>query len=152
MSDWGNGLFTLFEGSLGAPSPFANTPPEGGSWSNPFAAGLPQPNRESTFAGQNLRTFNRNHPLPIVSNWTFNIQHMIAANLLVQAGYVGNRITHVAQNRLYNQNDRRTLLLGKAFLTRYPIRSTGRSLREISVSRLCSAGSCCVPSLNTCRS
>ncbi|HZO52135.1 MAG TPA: carboxypeptidase regulatory-like domain-containing protein [Bryobacteraceae bacterium] len=119
-SDWGNGLFTLFEGSLGAPSPFPNTPPPGGSWSNPFAAGLPQPDRNSTFSGQNLRTYNRNHPLPIVSNWTFNIQRMLTSTILVQAGYVGNRIMHIVQNRFYNQNNPADLVLGAQLLQQVP--------------------------------
>lgn len=119
-SDWGNGLFTLFEGSLGAPSPFPNTPSPGGSWSNPFAAGLPQPNRDSTFAGQNLRTFNRYHPLPNVANWTFNMQRMITPTIVVQAGYVGNKITRVAQNRFYNQNDPLLLSLGPQLLQQVP--------------------------------
>ncbi len=119
-SDWGNGLFTLFEGSLGAPSPYPNTPPPGGSWSNPFAAGLPQPNRDSTFAGQNLRTFNRNHPLPNVANWTFNIQHQISSSIVLQAGYVGNRISRIPQNRFYNQNDPILLPLGAQLLQQVP--------------------------------
>jgi len=119
-SDWGNGLFTLFEGSLGPPSPFANTPPPGGSWSNPFAAGLPQPDRNSTFAGQNLRTYNRNHPLPIVSNWTFNVQRMLTPTILIQAGYVGNRIMHIVQNRFYNPNHPNDLALGSNLLAQVP--------------------------------
>lgn len=120
VSDWGNGLFTLFEGTLGPPSPYPNTPPPGGSWSNPFAAGLPRPNRDSTFPGQNVRTFNRYHPLPSVGNWTFNIQRMITPTVLVQAGYVGNKITHVAQNRFYNQNHPSLLSLGPALLEQVP--------------------------------
>ncbi|MBL8178035.1 MAG: TonB-dependent receptor, partial [Bryobacterales bacterium] len=119
-SDWGNGLFTLFEGSLGAPSPFPNTPPANGSWSNPFAAGLPQPNRDSTFAGQNLRTYNRRHPLPVVSNWTFNVQRMLSPTIMVQAGYVGNRIMRIVQNRFYNQNDPAHITLGAQLLQQVP--------------------------------
>src|SRR5204863_551253 len=100
--------------------PYPNTPAPGGSWSNPFAAGLPQPNRNSTFAGENLRTFNRNHPLPNVANWTFNIQHMLAPTVLLQVGYVGNKMTHVAQNRFYNQNDPLLLPLGSSLLDQVP--------------------------------
>lgn len=120
VSDWGNGLFTLFEGSLGAPSPFPNTPSPGGSWSNPFAAGLGAPNRESTFAGQNVRAYNRYHPLPSIGNWTFNIQHMIAPSIVAQIGYVGNKISHVAQNRFYNPNHPDQLALGPALLEQVP--------------------------------
>jgi len=119
-SDWGNGLFTLFEGSLGPPSPFPNTPSPGGSWSNPFAAGLPQPDRNSTFAGQNLRTYNRYHPLPVVSNWTFNVQRMLSPTIMVQAGYVGNRIMRIVQNRFYNQVDPVHIGLGSQLLQQVP--------------------------------
>jgi hypothetical protein len=119
-SDWGNGLFTLYEGTLGAPSPYPNTPPPGGSWSNPFAGGLPQPNRNSTFAGENLRTFNRYHPLPEIGNWSFNIQRLIGKNMVVSAGYVGNKITHIAQNRFNNQNDPAYLSLGSSLLDNVP--------------------------------
>ena len=120
VSDWGNGLFTLFEGSLGAPSPYPNTPSPGGSWSNPFAAGLGAPNRDSTFAGQNVRAYNRYHPLPSVGNWTFNIQHMIAPSMVAQIGYVGNKISHVAQNRFYNPNHPDDLAWGTALLDQVP--------------------------------
>jgi hypothetical protein len=119
-SDWGNGLFTLYEGTLGAPSPFANTPPPGGSWLNPFAGGLPQPNRNSTFAGENLRTFNRDSPLPEVGNWSFNIQRLVGSNIVISAGYVGNKITHIAQNRFNNQNDPALLSLGSSLLDNVP--------------------------------
>lgn len=119
-SDWGNGLFTLYEGTLGAPSAFPNTPPPGGSWSNAFAGGLPQPNRDSTFAGENLRTFNRYSPLPEVGNWSFNIQRLVGKNIVITAGYVGNKITHIAQNRFNNQNDPQYLPLGSALLENVP--------------------------------
>ncbi len=119
-SDWGNGLFILEEGTLGAPSPFPNTPPPGGSWSNPFASGLLKPTRTETFPGQNLRTFNREHALPYVSDWNLNIQHMVTPTLMVQAGYVGSKVTHLAQNRFYNQNDPLLLPLGSALLQQVP--------------------------------
>ena len=48
-SDWGNGLFALGDGTLGAPSPYPNTPPPGGSWSNPFATGIVQGGQTETF-------------------------------------------------------------------------------------------------------
>ena len=45
-SDWGNGEYILNEAILGSPNPIPNTPPVGGSWSNPFAAGyLTTPSR-----------------------------------------------------------------------------------------------------------
>jgi hypothetical protein len=120
-SDWGNGEYILNEASLGTPNPLPNTPPVGGSWSNPFAGGyLKAPSRSETFAGQNLRTYNRNHPLGVLYNWNINIQHMISGNLLVEAGYVGSRTLHVAQNRFYNQNDPLLMPLGARLTEQVP--------------------------------
>ncbi len=125
-SDWGNGEFLLNESVLGAPNPLPNTPPVGGSWSNPFAAGLILPGREETFAGQNLRTYNRYHPVGVVYNWTFNVQRMLTNTLLVEAGYVGSRTMHVGQNRFYNQNDPLLLPLGASLLEQVPNPFFGR--------------------------
>ena len=120
-SDWGNGEYILNEAILGPPNPLPNTPPAGGSWSNPFASGyLKTPSRSETFPGQNLRTYNRYHPLGIVYNWTFNIQHMLAPTLLIETGYVGSRTLHMAQNRFYNQNDPLLLSLGPRLLDQVP--------------------------------
>ncbi len=120
-SDWGNGEYILNEAILGPPNPIPNTPPVGGSWSNPFAAGyLTTPSRTETFAGQNLRTYNRNHPMGVVYNWTANIQHMIRPTLLFEIGYVGSKTLHVAQNRFYNQNSPEILPLGSTLLEQVP--------------------------------
>ena len=115
-SDWGNGLYVLNESILGPPNPFPNTPPVGGSWSNPFAAGLLQPTRTSTFEGQNIRAQTRHHNVAYVSNWTFNIQRMVTPTLLVEVGYVGNKVTHLDENRNYNQNNPLLLSLGSQLL------------------------------------
>ena len=113
-------LYLLNESILGTPNPIPNTPPVGGSWSNPFAGGLVKPDRTTTFEGQNIRAYNRNHVVPYVSNWSFNIQRMITPTLMVEAGYVGNKITHLAQNRFYNQNNPLLLSLGPALLEQVP--------------------------------
>jgi hypothetical protein len=120
-SDWGNGEFILNEASLGAPNPIPNTPPVGGSWSNPFAGGyLTTPSRTETFAGQNLRTYNRYHPMGVVYNWTANVQRMLTPTLLFEIGYVGSRTLHVAQNRFYNQNSPDLLPLGSQLMEQVP--------------------------------
>jgi hypothetical protein len=120
-SDWGNGEYILNEAILGAPNAIPNTPPVGGSWSNPFAAGyLTTPSRTETFAGQNLRTYNRYHPMGVVYNWTANIQRMLTPTLLFEIGYVGSRTLHVAQNRFYNQNSPDLLPLGSSLLEQVP--------------------------------
>jgi hypothetical protein len=119
-SDWGNGLYLVNEGTLGPPNPIPNTPPVGGSWTNPFAGGLIQPTRDTTFIGQNVRAHSRNHHVAYVSNWTFNIQKMVTPTLLVEVGYVGSKTTHLAQNRFFNANDPLLLSLGSSLLDTVP--------------------------------
>lgn len=119
-SDWGNGEFLLNEASLGPPNSLPNTPPVGGNWSNPFAAGLISPERSETFAGQNLRTYIPRQRRGILYNWTFNIQRMLSNTLMVEAGYVASRTLHVGQNRFYNQNDPLLLPLGASLRDQVP--------------------------------
>ena len=119
-SDWGNGFFSLDEGSLGAPSPYPNTPSPGGSWSNPFATGILIGSRGQTFPGQNVRTFYRDHQLPLLMDWNFNIQRMLTSNVMVQAGYVGSRVEHLAQNRFDNQVSPQYLSLGSQLVQQVP--------------------------------
>jgi hypothetical protein len=105
-SDFGTGLFTTNPLSLGAPNPIPFTPPVGGSWSNPFAAGLVLPQKGvTTFVGQSVRVDFRDHPLAYLANWTLSIQRMINSNTLVEAAYVGTKTTHLFWNRMDNAND-----------------------------------------------
>jgi hypothetical protein len=119
-SDWGNGLFTLDDGTLGAPSPYANTPPPGGSWSNPFASGIVLGSNTETFPGQNVRTYNKYHPFPYVADWTFGIQHELTPTIMVEAAYVGSKVTHLAQNLFGNQVNPVYLSYGSQLLTQVP--------------------------------
>lgn len=119
-TDWGNGTYLVNEASLGTPNPMPNTPPVGGSWSNPFAAGLLEPSRSETYTGQNLRTFVRRHRFPHLADWTVNIQQMVTPTLLVQVGYIGNKITNFIINRMYNQNDPQYLSLGSKLFDQVP--------------------------------
>lgn len=115
-SDWGNGLFTLDDGTLGAPSPYPNTPPPGGSWSNPFASGILLGSHTQTFPGQNVRTYNKYHPFPYVADWTFGIQHELSPTIMVEAAYVGSKVTHLAQNLFGNQVNPAYLSYGSQLL------------------------------------
>ena len=119
-SDWGNGFFSLDEGSLGPPSPYPNTPSPGGSWSNPFATGILIGSRGQTFPGQNVRTFYRQHDLPLLMDWNFNVQRMLTGNVMVQVGYVGSRVEHLAQNRFDNQVSPEYLSLGSQLVQQVP--------------------------------
>jgi hypothetical protein len=110
-SDFGSGTFVLNPISLGPPS-FPNTPPAGGTWSNPFVGGFLFPEKGvSTFAGGDIRIEYRKHPLAYISNWSLTVQRMLSSNMLFEVGYVGSKITHLFWNRMENAND--PLLLGQ---------------------------------------
>jgi hypothetical protein len=105
-SDFGTGLFTTNALSLGPPNPIPFTPPVGGSWSNPFAAGLVFPVKgETTFVGQNVRVAFRDSPLAYIANWNFSIQRMITGSSVAEVGYVGSKTTHLFWNRMENANN-----------------------------------------------
>ncbi|MDQ6677794.1 MAG: TonB-dependent receptor [Acidobacteriota bacterium] len=118
-TDFGTGGFVSDAGSLGNPSPYPNTPPPGGSWSNPFAAGIQQPG-SGDFVGQNVRGDQLHRPRPYLSNWTFNIQREITPSLVVELGYVGSKMTHLFWNRQHNQNDPAELSLGSKLTSQVP--------------------------------
>jgi hypothetical protein len=105
-TDFGTGLFTTNALSLGPPNPIPFTPPVGGSWSNPFAAGFVFPERGvTTFVGQNIRVDFKDHPLAYLGNWTFSIQRQLSPESLVEVAYVGTKATHLFWNRFENAND-----------------------------------------------
>jgi hypothetical protein len=105
-TDFGTGLFTTNALSLGPPNPIQFTPPVGGSWSNPFAAGFVFPEKGvTTFVGQNIRVDFKDHPLAYLANWTLSIQRQIGATMLAEVAYVGTKTTHLFWNRMENAND-----------------------------------------------
>jgi hypothetical protein len=105
-SDFGTGLFTTNALFLGAPNPISFTPPVGGSWSNPFAAGLVLPVKGVTnFVGQSVRVAFRDSPLAYIANWNFSIQRMITGSSVAEIGYVGSKTTHLFWNRMENANN-----------------------------------------------
>jgi outer membrane receptor protein involved in Fe transport len=105
-SDFGTGLFTTNAVSLGPPNPIGFTPPVGGSWSNPFAAGLILPQKGvTTFVGQSIRVDFRDHPLAYLANWTLSIQRQINDTTLAEVAYVGTKTTHLFWNRFDNADN-----------------------------------------------
>jgi hypothetical protein len=105
-TDFGTGLFTTNALSLGPPNPIQFTPPVGGSWSNPFAAGFVFPEKGVTsFVGQNIRVDFKDHPLAYLANWTLSLQRQIKNDMLLEVAYVGTKTTHLFWNRMENAND-----------------------------------------------
>ncbi|MCC6537027.1 MAG: carboxypeptidase regulatory-like domain-containing protein [Bryobacterales bacterium] len=105
-SDFGSGLFTTNSVFLGEPNPIRFTPPVGGSWSNPFAAGLVLPEKGvTTFVGQNIRVDFPDHKLAYLINWNFSIQRQLSEKSLIEVAYVGTKATHLFWNRFDNAND-----------------------------------------------
>ncbi len=105
-SDFGSGLFVNNSLSLGPTNEVQFTPPVGGSWSNPFAAGLVFPVKGQTaFQGQNVRVAFRDSKLAYVSMWSYSLQHQLNSNAMVEVGYAGSKTTHLFWNRFDNAND-----------------------------------------------
>ncbi len=111
-TDFGNGGFVSNFLYLGPSNPLPNTPPVGGSWNNPFAAGIQQPSRNTDFVGQAVRADQLNRPSPYLSDWTLSIQREITPTLLAEIGYVGSKMTHLYWNRQHNQNPDTQISLG----------------------------------------
>jgi outer membrane receptor protein involved in Fe transport len=119
-TDFGNGGFVSNFLFLGQPNSLPNTPPVGGSWNNPFAAGIQQPSRNTDFVGQAVRADQLNRPTPYLSDWTLSIQHELTPTTLVEIGYVGSKMTHLYWNRQHNQNDPADLSYGSQLLQATP--------------------------------
>ncbi len=119
-TDFGNGGFLSNALFLGQPNALVNTPPQGSSWSNPFAGGIIIPNGNTNFAGQNVRADTRHRPNANVANWTFSIQRMLSSNTMFEVAYVGSKTTHLYWNRQRNQNDPSLLPLGSQLLQPVP--------------------------------
>ncbi|MDQ2777277.1 MAG: carboxypeptidase regulatory-like domain-containing protein [Acidobacteriota bacterium] len=119
-TDFGNGGFLSNLLSLGAPNSLPNTPPVGGSWNNPFAGGIIQPNRSTSFVGQAVRADELVRPTPYMTDWNFNIQRALTPTLLLEVGYVGSKVTHLYWNRQDDANNPTELSLGSKLLASVP--------------------------------
>ncbi|MCA2969740.1 MAG: TonB-dependent receptor [Acidobacteriaceae bacterium] len=119
-TDFGNGSFLSNALFLGQPNTLPSTPPVGGSWSNPFAGGIIVPDRNTNFAGQNVRADVRYRPNASMGNWSFSIQRMLSANTMFEVAYVGSKTSHLYWNRQRNQNDPSLMRLGSQLLQPVP--------------------------------
>ena len=97
------------------------------SLSNPFPSGLIQPAGRTTgflntLAGQNVIGPLPDQAAPYVQQWNFNIQRDLGSGMMIQAGYVGSKGTHlpivVANSGLtMNQLPTQYFSMGSALLT-----------------------------------
>ncbi|HYM10585.1 MAG TPA: TonB-dependent receptor [Bryobacterales bacterium] len=115
-TDFGNGGFISNFLNLGAPNALPNTPPVGGSWSNPFAGGILLPTRSTDFVGQAIRADQRHHPWAYMGNWTLSIQRMVTSNIMAEVAYSGTSTTHLFWNRQNNEDNPLYLSLGSQLL------------------------------------
>jgi trimeric autotransporter adhesin len=123
----GYGLFWAPQFALGSPyNPegyTASTPYVGsfdggatpaGTLSNPFPAGLIQPAGNSrgglTGVGNSISIFDPNSRSPRVNQFSLDVQRQLPANIVLSAGYVGSRTSHLVlgtatrnMNQLYPQ-------------------------------------------------
>jgi hypothetical protein len=71
---------------------------------NPFPDGIRQPvgsaQGVNTFLGQNVTTVAMKVGQPRVWRWTFNIQRELARDVVVEAGYIGSRGSHLPEDTL----------------------------------------------------
>ena len=111
-TDFGNGGFISNLLYLGPANSLPNTPPVGGSWNNPFAAGIQTPSHTSDFVGQAVRADLLNRKKPYLSDYTLSIQRQITPTVLAEVGYVGSKMTHLYWNRQNDENNPLELSLG----------------------------------------
>src|SRR5579872_382292 len=111
-TDFGNGGFVSNFLYLGPANSLPNTPPVGGSWDNPFAAGIQTPSHNTDFVGQAVRGDNYHRPKPYLSDWTLSIQRELSETLVAEVAYVGSKMTHLFWNRQNDENNPLELSLG----------------------------------------
>lgn len=111
-TDFGNGGFISNLLYLGPANSLPNTPPVGGSWDNPLAAGVQTPSHTSDFVGQAVRADLLNRKKPYLSDYTLSIQRQVTPTILAEVGYVGSKMTHLFWNRQNDGNNPLQLSLG----------------------------------------
>lgn len=74
--------------------------------SNPFSAGIKNPPGASeglsTYIGRDISFFNQKPKSPYSQRWQLSVQHELPGRVLIDAGYIGNRGTHLQISRNIN--------------------------------------------------
>lgn len=119
-TDLGTGGFVSNLLTLGAPNALPNTPPVGGSWSNPFAGGMIEPGPNTDWTGAALRADEWIRPAPYMSSYSFSIQRMVTPTVLLEAGFNGSEVTHLYWNRQNDANNPLEMSQGSNLLAAVP--------------------------------
>jgi hypothetical protein len=96
------------------------------SFTNPFPQGIAQPVGSSlgydTFLGQNITFENRNLVQPYVWRWSFNVQHELGNNMLMEIGYIGSRGSKLGEIRSGSSTDVDLNYIPLEYLSTSPVR------------------------------
>ena len=100
--------------------------------SNPFPSGFLSPSGNSlgllTFAGQSVTFINPVIKSPYSLRWTFDVQHSLTKDLMLEVAYIGNHSVHLPID--YTQLNG----IPRQFLSTLPIRDTGENYLTASAT------------------
>jgi len=113
------------------------------SWSNPYPNGFNRPTGNSaglsTLLGQGIGFFDRGNVAPKTAQWNFTLQRELPGNMLIEAGYAGNRAYALFESRQWNQLPDASLALGDQLRQLVPNPFFGRvavgALAQANVAR-----------------
>ena len=88
---------------LGPPSAAPNTPPPGGSISNPYVSGyLPYPGTAASLVGSSITAPERSGVVPILADYNLSAQLAISSGTVLTTAYAGSRGEHLWNNNALN--------------------------------------------------
>lgn len=106
---------------LGPPVAAPNTPPAGGSISDPYTAGyLPYPGTPNTLVGTSLAVPYRQGTIPLMYAYNLSVQRAITPGTVLTAAYAGSRGEHLWWNRPLEVAPIEDLSLGPQLTTLVP--------------------------------
>ena len=117
-SELGQGFQTSTSVYLGPANTNAYLPPVGATLANPFVTGFLIP--PSNLVGGTVTTTLNNTPNPVSNQWTASLQRQVTGNLMLEAGYTGNRGEHLWAEDPFDAANPIYLALGNALTQQVP--------------------------------
>lgn len=106
---------------LGPSAAVPNTPPAGGTISNPYTAGfLPYPGTASTLVGTSISEPFRKGTIPLIYDYNLSVQRAITPGTILTAAYAGSRGEHLWWNKPWEVDPIADLSLGPQLTTLVP--------------------------------